>query len=152
MLTATSTSGNPNAWSRQLVAGFVNQVALGGCEMSGLNRDCSATADCRKQRMRVRCSGGLPPPSQPAEKASAGCYQTRQASSGDRAWDLGGMRRDAADKRVGICDTASCRRGSTKDCPPINLAGDAKLASSKADKSCWVSGANEQVSGGGQTD
>ena len=51
-----------------------------------INRDCSATARCRKRRVRYAgCSGDLPLPSPPpAEKTAARQDQARQSRDGAR--------------------------------------------------------------------
>src|SRR6516165_400260 len=70
----------------------------------------SAIAGCRKRRVRnAGSSGGLLPPSPPAEKATACEDQARQASTDDGAGDSSGSK-CYWDRWVGEPFTANCAR------------------------------------------
>jgi hypothetical protein len=68
------------------IAGFIRKdIAPSHTLMLGralINSDCSANAGCRKRRACVGCLGDFPPPSPPAEKATARQEQAGKASTG----------------------------------------------------------------------
>src|SRR5262249_41306610 len=109
-----------------------------------INRDCSAIADCHKQRMRVRCSGDLPPSSPPAEKTTARQDQARQSCASDVYFGEEALR-GAGPRQRNILWIISLFIAVTKTCPISSAMPKSRDAASRASDSIAGEGSGISV-------